>query len=85
MKQFLKVMKCVVIDEAGAAVVSEIMIPWKGVMKLILAGDFRQMPPAKYTRADEYISCRPVILLSMVSFLSLSISLPPFISTPLLS
>jgi AAA domain len=45
-KHFLKIMKCVVIDEAGAAVVSEIMIPWKGDMKLIVAGDFRQLPPA---------------------------------------
>jgi hypothetical protein len=45
-RRFVKRAGCIVIDEAGAAVHSEIMIPWRNNKRLILAGDSRQLPPA---------------------------------------
>jgi hypothetical protein len=44
-RRFVKRAGCIVIDEAGAAVHSEIMIPWRDNKRLILAGDSRQLPP----------------------------------------
>jgi superfamily I DNA and/or RNA helicase len=59
-KHFIKILKCVVIDEAGAAVVSEIMIAWRGDAKIILAGDFHQLTPVVLSNHVRHENGAPV-------------------------